>query len=262
MIIKPITLLKKIFIMAVFVSIFLLVFFWPKMEMLSHDGLTTTIISKGIRVPAKNKVCYVDYQDHRENMNKTDLKMIYYVTPTYPRPEQVPELTRLAHTLMHVPRIHWIIADDQPLCSDQVISLLRRTGLPYTHISSPKPYVYVGTNYPRGVSNRRAAVRWLHENAHDGVMYFGDDDNTVDLQLFDEIRSTKKVSMFPVGLIGGYGVSTPIVKNGKVSYIDFDYTVTKGNCVLWTDCRSCAGQSYVLVYWRYFIVSMVVAIVQ
>lgn len=58
-------------------------------------------------------------------INKTDLKMIYFVTPTYPRPEQIPELTRLAHTMMHVPRIHWIVADDQPLCSAQVLNILR-----------------------------------------------------------------------------------------------------------------------------------------
>lgn len=51
--------------------------------------------------------------------------MIYYVTPTYPRPEQVPELMRLAHTLMHVPRLHWIVADDQAVCSDRVLKILR-----------------------------------------------------------------------------------------------------------------------------------------
>lgn len=82
--------------------------------------------SKKIPINVKNKLCYVNFNDDRTHMNKTsELKMIYYVTPTYPRPEQMPELTRLAHTLMHVPRIHWIVADDQQLCSDTVVSLLR-----------------------------------------------------------------------------------------------------------------------------------------
>jgi beta-1,3-glucuronyltransferase S len=64
---------------------------------------------------------------------------------------------------------------------------------------------------PRGVSNRRAALKWIKENAKGGVLYFGDDDNTFDLALFDEIRNTKIVSMFPVGLIGEFGVSAPVV---------------------------------------------------
>lgn len=85
------------------------------------------------KVNVKNKLCYVNFNDERTNVNKTsELKMIYYVTPTYPRPEQMPELTRLAHTLMHVPRIHWIVADDQPHCSDTVLKLLRWVNM--THL--------------------------------------------------------------------------------------------------------------------------------
>lgn len=46
-----------------------------------------------------------------------------------------------------------------------------------------------------------------------GVLYFGDDDNTYDLRLFDEIRDTQNISMFPVGLVGDYAVSAPVVAN-------------------------------------------------
>lgn len=88
---------------------------------------------------------------------------------------------------------------------------------------------------PRGVSNRRAALRWIRSNVHEGkpiffflqiclekfteknaltgVLYFGDDDNTYDLRLFNEIRDTKNVSVFPVGLIGDYAVSAPVVRD-------------------------------------------------
>ncbi|XP_035430162.1 galactosylgalactosylxylosylprotein 3-beta-glucuronosyltransferase S isoform X2 [Spodoptera frugiperda] len=202
---------KKSFVMAIIISTIVFVFFWANMELVSSGMM------KEIPLNVKNKLCRVNFKDQRSYVNKTsDLKMIYFVTPTYPRPEQAPELTRLAHTLMHVPRLHWIVADDQPICSDVVYDILRRSGLPYTHISSPKPFKYQITNFPRGVANRRAALAWLRDNVHEGVLYFGDDDNTVDLQLFDEIRNTKKVSMFPVGLIGDYGVSSPVVTDGKV----------------------------------------------
>lgn len=86
-------------------------------------------------------------------------------------------------------------------------------GIPFTHISSPMPEMYRSVNViPRGVANRRAALDWIRHHIKSGVLYFGDDDNTFDLRLFEEIRHTKRVSMFPVGLIGEYGVSAPIVK--------------------------------------------------
>ena len=47
-------------------------------------------------------------------------------------------------------------------------------------------------------------------------MYFADDDNTYDYRLFREISRTNRISMFPVGFIGGQGVSAPIVKEGEV----------------------------------------------
>lgn len=82
------------------------------------------------------------------------------------------------------------------------------------HLSSPMPFLYRSQKtIPRGVSNRRAALSWIKSNnIKDGVLYFGDDDNTFDLRLFNEIRFTSRVSMFPVGLIGEYSVSTPVVQ--------------------------------------------------
>uniref|UniRef100_A0A182IPX0 Galactosylgalactosylxylosylprotein 3-beta-glucuronosyltransferase n=1 Tax=Anopheles atroparvus TaxID=41427 RepID=A0A182IPX0_ANOAO len=144
--------------------------------------------------------------------------MIYFVTPTYPRREQIAEIIRLGQTLMHVPRLHWIVADDTASCSATLNSHINKFGIPYTHLASPMPEVYrLRKNAPRGVANRRAALSWIRtNNRRSGVLYFGDDDNTFDLKLFSEIRYTKKVSMFPVGLIGDYAISTPIVRNGRV----------------------------------------------
>lgn len=173
-------------------------------------------------------VCFDNFQDTRkllyssiatDNTAHSDPEpIIYFVTPTYPRREQVAEITRLGQTLMHVPYLHWIVADDTPLCNSFLNNLLKQFGIPYTHIASPMPDFYRTKKLvPRGVANRRAALAWIrNNNKKTGVLYFGDDDNTFDLKLFSEIRSTKKVSMFPVGLIGDYAVSTPVVKHGKV----------------------------------------------
>ena len=75
------------------------------------------------------------------------------------------------------------------------------------------PDIYRKQRYvPRGVSNRRAALQWVKDNGADnGILYFLDDDNTIDIRLFDEMRDTQKISMWPVGLIGEYTVSSPVL---------------------------------------------------
>ncbi|XP_063861820.1 galactosylgalactosylxylosylprotein 3-beta-glucuronosyltransferase S-like isoform X2 [Scylla paramamosain] len=160
---------------------------------------------------ASRKNVNIEYED-------SNLPVIYVVTPTYRRPEMVAELTRLGQTLTMVKRIHWIVAEDSHTCSPPITSLLDRLGLSYTHLASPMPEVYRREKYvPRGVSNRRAALQWVQENGEDtGVLYFLDDDNAIDIRLFNEMRLTQTVSMWPVGLIGEYTVSSPVVKGNQV----------------------------------------------
>ncbi len=132
------------------------------------------------------------------------------------------ELTRLSQTLLHESRngLVWIVAEDSRRCSGVVASVLNASkDLESVHIASPMPKMYEADYYkPRGVSSRNAALDWISAHADDdrSLVYFGDDDNTYDLRLFQEIRKTKVVSMFPVGLIGKQGVSGPIVEGGKI----------------------------------------------
>lgn len=53
---------------------------------------------------------------------------IYFITPTYPRREQFAELTRLGQTLMHVPNLHWIVADDNRDCNPQITQIFQKFG--------------------------------------------------------------------------------------------------------------------------------------
>lgn len=144
------------------------------------------------------------------------LDPLYIITPTYRRPEQIPELTRMSHTLMLVKNIHWLVIEDAYVATKQVTRLLERTGLKFEHLTAPMPEKYKlkkGAK-PRGVSNRNRGLQWIRANATNGVLYFADDDNTYDIALFDEIRKTKTVSMFPVGLCTKFGLSSPIIRNG------------------------------------------------
>lgn len=91
----------------------------------------------------------------------------------------------------------------------------------------PEQYRHVNYSKPRGVSNRNLGLEWLRSNADDGVFYFADDDNTYDLELFEQMRHVKKVAMFPVGLIRGLGLSSPIIRNGHLEGYYEDSTKRK-----------------------------------
>lgn len=73
---------------------------------------------------------------------------------------------------------------------------------------------------PRGVEQRNRALLWIQNQlsgVKEGVVYFGDDDNTYDLKIFGEMRKVKNAGVWPVGIVGGMFVETPILeKNGTV----------------------------------------------
>ncbi|ETE61986.1 Galactosylgalactosylxylosylprotein 3-beta-glucuronosyltransferase 3, partial [Ophiophagus hannah] len=161
--------------------------------------------------------------------------VIYVVTPTYARLVQKAELVRLSQTLMHVKNLHWIVVEDSPSKTQLVSELLLQSKLPFTHLhaETPKEHKRKETDpnwlKPRGVEQRNLALQWLREHRKlpdTGVVYFADDDNTYSLRLFDEIRSTQRVSVWPVGLVGGLRFERPLVENGRV--VGF-YTAWKPN---------------------------------
>ncbi|KAK5929116.1 hypothetical protein CgunFtcFv8_010378 [Champsocephalus gunnari] len=144
------------------------------------------------------------------------------------RPVQKAELTRLANTFLHVPNLHWILVEDSQRRTPLVTRLLRETGLNYTHLNveTPRNYKLQGDTrdprIPRGTMQRNLALRWLREifNANSsqaGIVYFADDDNSYSLEVFEEMRSTRKVSVWPVAFVGGLRYESPKVNAaGKV----------------------------------------------
>ncbi|XP_018025195.1 galactosylgalactosylxylosylprotein 3-beta-glucuronosyltransferase P isoform X2 [Hyalella azteca] len=147
-----------------------------------------------------------------------DVPPLYVITPTYRRAEQIPELTRLAQTLLLVDSLVWIVVDDADEPTPAVVNYLQERRICHVYLIARMPAKFQKLkNPPRGVANRRKALEWLRKHAKKGgAFYFADDDNTYDTRLLDEIRHTKKVSMFPVGLVTQLGLSSPIVRNGKI----------------------------------------------
>jgi len=149
---------------------------------------------------------------------------IYIVTPTYARPQQKAELTRLKNTFLLIPSVHWIVVEDAPAKTSLVTRFLAHSGLSTTHLNvETPPDMKLKSDdphwsKPRGVYQRNEAIKWLRQErgGEAGVVYFADDDNTYSSELFEAIRVTKSVSVLPVGLVGGVMVERPrISKDGQ-----------------------------------------------
>ncbi|OCT56809.1 hypothetical protein XELAEV_18004392mg [Xenopus laevis] len=112
---------------------------------------------------------------HRRK-NETVLPMIYAITPTYSRPVQKGELTRLANTFRLVPRLHWILVEDS-VHSVRALHLLPKKAVEkkdgelrmllmprFPHCSSAKDHIQV-TAFDSCPSQEAAHQhRVLHQN--------------------------------------------------------------------------------------------------
>ena len=189
------------------------------------DSSEPSMRSAGAKIPNFSAQKSQQHQPCSNSREMSDLEKnvpVYVITATYPRLEQLAELTRLGQTLKHARNLMWIVADDAPAPTKQVMKLLHRLNVTHKYILGQMPRrFWTWEAQPKGVANRNNALNWILSHTDQirddsGVVYFADDDNSYDYRLFEEIRKTKKISVFPVGLLSGRPVSTPIVKKGKV----------------------------------------------
>lgn len=173
-----------------------------------HESLSSFTLKKPCS-SENNKdiveVVHTEYVYSRPPPWSDVLPTLHVVTPTYSRPVQKAELTRLANTFLHVPNLHWILVEDSHRQTPLVTRLLQETGLNYTHLNveTPRNYKLRGDTrdprIPRGTMQRNLALRWLREtfspnnsNSQPGIVYFADDDNTYSLDLFEEVSGTRR----------------------------------------------------------------------
>ncbi len=148
---------------------------------------------------------------------------LYIVTPTYKRNTQMADLIVMRNTLVLVPKLVWILIEDSETKSNRISELLRQSHLQYIHLTIPTPKEINGqpvlSKNGRGIFQRNAAIDWLRKHQseiYNGVLYFADDDNRYDVRLFEDMRTTKTVSVWPVGLCAQLQYEGPICKNNKV----------------------------------------------
>eukprot|EP00061_Rhincodon_typus_P009321 g32742.t1 len=123
-----------------------------------------------------------------DSLSNQSIPTIYAITPTYSRPVQKAELTRLANTFRQLSHFHWVLVEDSTFRSRLVTELLAHSGvLSYTHVPTPRRYKRPGL--PQATEQRNQGLRWVRRNRSlrsSGVVFFADDDNTYSLKLFRE----------------------------------------------------------------------------
>lgn len=62
------------------------------------------------------------------------LPPLYIITPTFRRPEQLAEITRLGYTLKHIPNIFWLVIEDAAHATPLLTKQLKRIGVPFEHL--------------------------------------------------------------------------------------------------------------------------------
>ncbi|XP_067938550.1 galactosylgalactosylxylosylprotein 3-beta-glucuronosyltransferase 2-like [Watersipora subatra] len=194
-----------------------------------NDHQPSSLVTYRKALAAKEKeIKYL--REHADSLNRRQhvvgLPTIYIITPTYTRPVQKAELTRLSTVFHSISNVHWIVVEDSDVKSNLVVDFLKDCELNTTHLLSVTPpdvkLREKDPNWlkPRGVLQRNTGLAWLRSNLNadfnHGVVYFADDDNTYSVKLFAEMRDTKKVSVWPVGLVGKLRYESPLIEAGKV----------------------------------------------
>jgi hypothetical protein len=133
------------------------------------------------------------------NMSTT-WNTLWVVTPTYCRPEQDAALTQLAQALLPSSSfVKWLIFDEFEKCEESNVERIRelvqefgiwvrveRTKkLNRREVARPKELI------GKGVMARRGAINYLREIQAEGVLYFADDDNTYDSDIFRQVSRSK-----------------------------------------------------------------------
>ena len=136
---------------------------------------------------------------HSESVDRT----IFVITPTYKRDTQKVDLTTLNQALSLVENIVWIVVEDSDSPSKMVSNLLSRSRVKSIHLTMRTPEDQVVRSSwwrwlsrqhrpHRGVAQRNVALSWLRKEYQsyskygcDGVVYFADDDNRYDIEIFE-----------------------------------------------------------------------------
>lgn len=145
-----------------------------------------------------------------------DFKLIL-VTPTYNNPKRMFFINECIKVFNKVEDLIWILCEDNNTIDNEVNEILSKSEINYK-------YLAVGPTKDKGNEQRNFCYEYIVNNNINGIIYNADDDNEYDIKIFDEIKKTKNISIFPVGNLGPNGIEQPVIEDGKILYWDAGWT--------------------------------------
>lgn len=125
--------------------------------------------------------------------NKKQSQKLIFITCTYNHSSRISYIKYLIKNIISkLNNYVWIIVEDGESIDTELSNLLYSSNINYI-------YMHYGPTRSGGNAQRNFALEYIADSNIDGIVYSLDDDNIYDLKLFDEIRKTQKLSIFPVG---------------------------------------------------------------
>ncbi|KAG4389374.1 hypothetical protein GLYMA_06G083800v4 [Glycine max] len=135
-----------------------------------------------------------------ENPSLESQKLLIIVTPTYNHLFQAYYLHRLSQTLKLVPPpLLWIVVE-MTSQSEETADILRSSGIMYRHLVCK---TNLTNPSHRSILQRNVAMAHIEIHRLDGIVYFADDDNIYSLDLFQQMRETRRFGTWTVARLSG-----------------------------------------------------------
>eukprot|EP00301_Raphidiophrys_heterophryoidea_P000497 c1024_g1_i1.p1 GENE.c1024_g1_i1~~c1024_g1_i1.p1 ORF type:complete len:297 (+),score=62.28 c1024_g1_i1:3-893(+) len=143
------------------------------------------------------------------------LQLLHIITICSPSLNLYPDLLRMEQTLRHVPNLHWVVVEPKETTSEPIKQLLLKSKIfKTTHI--PSHSINTGELVDAAldvVLSEASSKSDLHH-----VLHIATSTNVVyDLRLFEDMRSTQQVSVWPVGYVDHLRFAGPVCENKQVT---------------------------------------------
>lgn len=155
-----------------------------------------------------------------ENYKK--FSTIYIISPVnVSNINEKADLTRFLNTLRLIPKMQWIVVENTPEKSEKIKKFLQKSGVNYVHLNR---YVKENQVLDKKVSLEQfdEGLNWLRSNYHnihqDGVVYLAKIQTSYETRIFELMRNTKKVMVWPIGMVNKSLYSRPVCIGQKVIF--------------------------------------------